>query len=191
MIKQAILRGIKIVIPVLVTFLILYWALYTVESVFKAILLPFIPQRYYFPGLGAIIGLIIIFLIGITINAWMINWIYKGVDAILNKIPIVKTVYQATQDFMGIIDAEVQSLGYPVYIDYQGMKILGLVTRKTFEDLHCSSFAEGEIAVYLPMSYQIGGFTVIVPSSLVTPLDMDVQDAMKFILTAGITKKKT
>jgi len=40
--------------------------------------------------------------------------------------------------------------------------------------------------VYLPMSYQIGGYTVLVPRSACKPVEMSREEAMKFILTAGL-----
>ena len=42
------------------------------------------------------------------------------------------------------------------------------------------------IAVYLPMSYQIGGYTVLVPKAAVEPLNMSLEEAKRFVLTAGI-----
>jgi len=44
----------------------------------------------------------------------------------------------------------------------------------------------GEVAVYLPFSYQIGGFTVIMPSTSGVPLDMSVEDALRFVAKAGV-----
>ena len=41
------------------------------------------------------------------------------------------------------------------------------------------------------MSYQIGGYTVYLPKSLVEPLDMSIEDAMRFTLTAGVSGGKT
>lgn len=43
--------------------------------------------------------------------------------------------------------------------------------------------------MYVPFSYQIGGFTLILPSERVEPLDMSLEDAMRFIVTAGATGK--
>jgi uncharacterized membrane protein len=40
--------------------------------------------------------------------------------------------------------------------------------------------------VYLPMSYQIGGYTLFIPREQAQPVDMSREDAMKFILTAGL-----
>jgi uncharacterized membrane protein len=41
------------------------------------------------------------------------------------------------------------------------------------------------------MSYQIGGFTVFMPRSKVMPIDMTVEDAVRFTLTAGMSSAKT
>jgi uncharacterized membrane protein len=46
------------------------------------------------------------------------------------------------------------------------------------------------VAVYLPMSYQIGGYTLYLPGSSIEPLDMPVEDAMRLILTAGLSSSK-
>jgi uncharacterized membrane protein len=66
-----------------------------------------------------------------------------------------------------------------------GMRLLGFLTRADFDDVPGVA-GEGEVAVYLPMSYQVGGFTVLLPRSAVTPVPMSREEAMKFILTAGL-----
>jgi uncharacterized membrane protein len=44
------------------------------------------------------------------------------------------------------------------------------------------------LMVYFPMSYQIGGFTLTVPESAVTRLDISMEDAMRHVLTAGMVQ---
>ena len=67
---------------------------------------------------------------------------------------------------------------------------MGLVTRKQFADLREGIGEEGEVAVYFPMSYQIGGFTLIMPKDRIQPVDMTMDQAMRFALTAGVTSRK-
>lgn len=50
------------------------------------------------------------------------------------------------------------------------MKPLGFITRSDFSDLPQGVANPGDVAVYLPMSYQVGGYTVMVPRSSVTPV---------------------
>ena len=45
------------------------------------------------------------------------------------------------------------------------------------------------VAVYLPMSYQIGGFMVLVPRAALEPVDLGVEDALRTIVTAGLSGK--
>jgi len=47
------------------------------------------------------------------------------------------------------------------------------------------------VLVYLPMSYMIGGYTVLVPRSLVRPVSMSMEDALRFTLTAGVALPKS
>jgi uncharacterized membrane protein len=46
-----------------------------------------------------------------------------------------------------------------------------------------------KVAVYLPMSYQLGGFTVIVAKDRVRAIDVPVEDALRFCVTAGVMGK--
>jgi uncharacterized membrane protein len=66
------------------------------------------------------------------------------------------------------------------------MRLLGFITRSDFSDLPPGVGKEGEVAVYLPMSYQVGGYTILVPRSRVTAVDMSREEALRFLLTAGI-----
>jgi uncharacterized membrane protein len=65
-------------------------------------------------------------------------------------------------------------------------RLLGFVTRTEFGDLPEGVAKEGEVLVYLPMAYNIGGYTVFLPRERIQPVEMSREDAMKFILTAGL-----
>ncbi|MCH8503287.1 MAG: hypothetical protein LAT50_03080, partial [Ectothiorhodospiraceae bacterium] len=59
--------------------------------------------------------------------------------------------------------------------------------RTDFEGLPDKLGGKGEIAVYMPMSYQIGGYTLILPAEQVEPVDMTMDAAMRFAVTAGMS----
>jgi len=66
-------------------------------------------------------------------------------------------------------------------------KIIGIKT--TDDPDHVQKDPES-IAVFFPMSYQIGGFTLYVPKDQVETLNMGIEDAMEFTMTAWITNKQ-
>jgi uncharacterized membrane protein len=67
--------------------------------------------------------------------------------------------------------------------------LMGLVTRDSFADLPEGIGDETTVAVYLPMSYQLGGFTAMVPKDRIQPVDLKVDEAMQFVLTAGVSSE--
>ena len=60
------------------------------------------------------------------------------------------------------------------------------MTREDFSEF--PDIGEEKLAVYFPMSYQLGGFTVIVPKSSARELKMTVEEALRFCVTAGVSK---
>ena len=43
--------------------------------------------------------------------------------------------------------------------------------------------------VYLPMSYMVGGYTLFLPRSCLTPVDMSFEDGMKLVLTGAVSRE--
>ncbi len=71
-----------------------------------------------------------------------------------------------------------------------GFQSLGLVTREEFDDLPKDTFDTDSIAVYIPMSYMLGGFTAIVPRASVKEVDIPVEKAIKLAITGWIKADK-
>ncbi|HEX5676313.1 MAG TPA: hypothetical protein VFX83_13075, partial [Azonexus sp.] len=69
----------------------------------------------------------------------------------------------------------------------QALELVGLVTRKNVDDLPAGFLQGDRVAVYLPMGYMIGGYTVFVPREWVQPLDMSVEEAMRASLFAWMS----
>ncbi|MNT99862.1 hypothetical protein D3C72_2428260 [compost metagenome] len=65
------------------------------------------------------------------------------------------------------------------------------MTRDHFRDLPAiEAHAEDRISVYIPMSYGLGGFTILVPRSKATPVDMPIEKAMSLAITGWVKADK-
>jgi uncharacterized membrane protein len=98
-------------------------------------------------------------------------------------------VYGALRDLFGLFAGHEEDQAMQVVsvaLPGTGMRALGFVSRADFSDLPEGIGREGEIAVYLPMSYQIGGYTLFMQRAQAVPVALSREDAMKFILTAGL-----
>lgn len=189
-IKAIFSRGLQATLPILLTVAILVWLVDSIELFFGFVIKLVIPPGYYIPGMGAVFGLLLIFTMGVVMNALMITKIYEIIEGWIKRIPVVKFIYSSIQDMMGFLDqGGADKKGKTVLAELPGFgRVLGFVTREDFSDLHIDS--EDEVCVYFPMSYQIGGFTLFMPRKALKEVNLSAQEAMSFILTAGIASKK-
>ena len=73
-----------------------------------------------------------------------------------------------------------------VEVTIAGQTLVGFITRENFSEL--PSMETDRVAVFLPMSYQIGGYTILVPKSAVKPIDLSVEEALQYSLIAWARK---
>ncbi len=175
------------VAPVALTLALLMWLFNTLEALFKAPVEALIGKEYYFSGLGILVAFFLIFIVGVIINNWLIQRISNWFDSLLSRIPLVKTLYSSIGEVMSHFRSkDSRKEGQVVVVEILGMKLVGIVTRDSFLEGPAGIGEEGDVAVYLPMSYQIGGYTVILPRSQVKKLNMTMEEGMRFTMTAGV-----
>lgn len=184
------LTGLFAVLPILVTISLMMWLIGAAESVLGGLLSVLLPGDAYRRGMGLFGALLLIFAVGIAMQGLVTRQLLAWLDHYLNRIPFIKTIYGAARDLTELVsNPGGQKLGKVVMMQWpeQPFRLVGFVT---LEDLSRFEIADDEdcVAVYLPMSYQIGGYTLLVPRRYLTPLDMSLEDAMRFVVTAGVSR---
>ena len=66
-------------------------------------------------------------------------------------------------------------------------QLIGFVTEENVSPRLFGNNSAGLVAVYFPMSYQIGGYTLYLPAAELTETDLSVQEAMRMVLIGGVT----
>ena len=181
--------GLLTVVPVVATVYLVLWVVSSLERFLGNQLKLLIPDELYHAGMGLLFALALIFVVGLLMRAYVFRQLIIFGEGALTRIPVVKSVYQALKDFFGLFSgADSGELLHVVSVQLPGspMRLLGFITRSDFSDLTPEVAGPGDVAVYLPMSYQVGGYTVLVPRSSVTPVAMARDEAMRFVLTAGL-----
>lgn len=186
------LRGLAAVLPVALT-LYVVWLLATgAERVMGGLLEWIIPEGLYWPGMGLILAIVVVTVIGVVVRLpWMALLMGLG-DALLVRIPVVKTIYSTIRDFTDFVARlqEKTEVGRPVRVRlWEEVELMGLVTDIDPEPYRDEGGAE-RVLVYMPMSYQIGGYTLALDKARLQPVDMSVEEALKYAVTAGIRKSE-
>ncbi len=184
------LAGLLAVLPIVVTAAVVMWLISAAESILGGLLSVILPGPLYLPGMGLVLAVVLIFLVGLGIQGAVLSQLMRWIDAGLNRIPLVKTVYGAVRDLTSLMSGDSSSrFSQVVTVQLPNMpiRLVGFVTIDALNATELSNTTD-EVAVYLPMSYQIGGYTLLLPRELLTPLDMSFEDAMRFVITAGLSR---
>ncbi|HET7203181.1 MAG TPA: DUF502 domain-containing protein [Steroidobacteraceae bacterium] len=185
---NTVLKGLVAILPLGLTVYVVYWLAVSAERLFSSVIALFVPEPYYWPGLGLLAGLVLLYFVGLAVNAYLVNRALRLSDKFFARIPVVKTIYLAIRDFMRFFPSSGHGsdLRRVVLVPFGPGKVIGFVTAESGEMLRRSAAAEETVAVYLPMSYMVGGYTVFLPRELVEPTSLTVEEGMRIALMGGV-----
>lgn len=190
---RAFLKGLLAVLPIAITVFLLVWLATGLETFLGAAVRWMLPDSWYVPGMGLLVGIAAVVAIGVMLQTWLMRTIWRAAERLLDRVPLVRFVYGAVKQIIDYLSGAATEDAQQVVIATIGdppVQMLGFLTRKDLTDLP-DGFPEDEdvVAVYLPMSYQMGGYTVMLPRDRVRPVDMRLEDGLRFALTAGVSAK--
>ena len=181
-----LLKGLVTILPIGLTVYFVYWLGVTTESLLSKPIKLVIGDNYW-PGLGLITGFVLLFVVGLAVNAFLVRRLLGMGEELLLRVPVVKTVYSAIRDMTRLVNTDKKKgdLDRVVTLDLGFGKLIGFVTQEHANTLGIGG-GDDLVAVYLPMSYQIGGYTVYISRSRVVETDLTVEQAMRIVLTGGV-----
>lgn len=199
-IRRYLVAGLLVWLPLAVTFFLLKLAVGLMD---RSLLL--IPSKYrpeillqnlfqtqdpvVIPGLGVILTFIVLLLTGVLAANFVGRAFVGGWESLMDRIPVVRSVYSAAKNFAEIVFSDssrafkkVLLVEYPrkgiFSLAFQTSTELGEVQGRTGEDV---------VGCFVPTTPNpTSGFIIIVPRRDVTELDMDVDEALKMIISLGV-----
>ncbi len=184
-----LLKGLVTILPIGLTIYFVYWLGVTTENLLSTPLKWAVGSNYW-PGMGLVTGFLLLFLVGLAVNAFIVRRVLGLGEELLLRVPVDKTVYSAIRDMTRLVNTEKKKgdLDRVVTVDFGFGKLIGFVTQEHANTLGIGG-GEDLVAVYLPMSYQIGGYTIYLSRSRLTETDLTVEQAMRIVLTGGVRGK--
>lgn len=187
-INRLFLKGLIVVMPLSLTLYVFILISTKAESIFADTIKSFIGVQNYIPGLGIIVAFFAIVLVGFLVSNFITGKVIQILINYFERVPFIKAIYLPLKDLMSLFAGESQkNLKKVVLVQFDSprIKTIGLVTREDFKDV-TDLISSDEIAVYIPYSYMIGGYTAIVSRSQITEIDIPVDQAFKLAITGWI-----
>lgn len=188
LINKNILTGLITLLPVILTLYLLYWFVLTTETMLGGVIRKVLSEEFYRPGMGVAAGLVVAFLVGLIMQTIIARQMLASVERLMNRLPVIKSVYLSIRDLLDYFSAEKKKdFEQVVAVTIGDMQLVGLVTQADMSKMPAGLDQQDNLLVYIPMSYGIGGFAVLIPRKATKPLKMSMEEAMRFTLTAGVT----
>jgi uncharacterized membrane protein len=189
---QYLFKGLAILLPIVVTFALLQWLLVTIETWLKPIWTTLLGEFSYFPGLAFISFLAIALLIGFSSRWNFIDSLWQLPGKLMNRLPLLRSLYGTINDVFEMMSGKNFAEESVVLVTLPGsnLRLIGIVTKKSGikGDRLSELMKENQVAVFLPMSYNVGGYMVIVPGDCVESLTMKPADALQLTISGGLGK---
>jgi uncharacterized membrane protein len=187
---RIVLKGLLTILPISLTLYFVYWLGVTAESLLSGPINWLLPPSFYKPGMGLVAGFLLLIIVGLLVNAYVVRRLFELGENLLLRVPVVKTVFAALRDLtklvrVGEAGGDLQRV---VMVDFGPGRVIGFVTQEN-ASLPGIGTDRSLVAVYLPMSYQIGGYTLYLPRDRIQPTDLSVEAAMRIVLTGGLQDK--
>lgn len=187
------LRGAAVLLPLIVTVWAVWSALFWLDSLGIQILhwskIP-LPE---WPGLGLLLMLTGMLISGLLFEFNPISWLFQHLEDWLLRFPVIKTLYGAVKDFASMFDGQ-KKKSQPVVLVNMPDKglVVGFITSTEIPPAVQQAVPDPTlVAVYLPMSYMVGGYTVFLPEQQLIRVDWSFEEAMRFALTAGVSQSQS
>ncbi|MBD0316655.1 MAG: DUF502 domain-containing protein [Nitrospiraceae bacterium] len=191
--KRYFLTGLLVVTPIWGTILVLKTLFVAVEGILGDVLAQLVPS-YYVPGLGIITLIALVFAVGLFAANFIGRHIVGMWEDLLNRLPLVRGIYSTLKSMMDILSfSDRASYRRVVLIQFpkNGHYCFAFVTGVTKGE-STSLGAEPLIHVYVPTSPNpTSGYFLLVPEQEVTSVDINVEEAMKLIVSGGLYSPST
>jgi uncharacterized membrane protein len=183
------LKGLAAVLPVVLTLYLVWWLGTKAEDLLGGWLRAVLPPELYWPGLGLIVSFLLVLLAGVLVEAYIVRRFIRFGEALLARIPIVKTIFGALKDFARFLPAADRRRDLKRVVTWQfgGARLIGFVTEENINPRMLREPVADIVAVYFPMSYQIGGYTLYLSKHELEETQLSIEEAMRLVLIGGVT----
>jgi uncharacterized membrane protein len=185
------LKGVLVLAPIIVT----GWVIFTVFAKVDGLL------RLPIPGLGFLITIVFIILVGMLASNIFVSRLFAWFERVMSRLPVVKLMYFSIKDLINSFVGEKKMFNRPVMVALGHLplgtettpappggdiKLLGFVTAESLEMI---PEAADRVAVYMPQSYNMGGYMMLVPRDRITPLaSAESAKLLAFIVSGGVAR---
>lgn len=199
-IRNTMITGFLFLIPLFVTYILIAFMFNLLSNAGAPIINAMLPLLNmdrltwlspFVPLINLILSLVLIFLMGLFGTNIVGRRILAGVNALVMRLPLVRSIYGAVKQMVETFQGPDRSFQRVVLVQYprKGLWMMGLVAAEKQDTLELTQ-SETLLSIFIPTTPNpTSGFLVLMPNTEVVETNYTVEEAFKFIVSSGIVGK--
>lgn len=190
--RRILVAGMLVWVPVGITVFILGVLVNLADQTLALIPPQYRPEAllgFPIPGLGVVLSLLLLFLTGLVAANVFGKRVISVWEGLLRRIPLVRSIYTAAKGFLEmVLSGRHGSFSKVLLIEYprRGVYCIAFQTSSTVGQL-AQHTGEKCVCVFVPTTPNpTSGFLVLAPEKELIELDMNVEDAIKLVVSVGV-----
>jgi len=195
-IRRYLIAGLLVWLPLYVTFILVKFLGGLMDDSIGLLPRRFQPEQWWgapLPGLGVILTIVLIFVTGVLTANLVGRRVVGGWESLLERIPFVRSIYSAAKNFAEIVFSDSgEAFSKVLLVEYprKGLYTLTFQTATEVGEIQART-GEEVVACFVPTTPNpTSGFIIVVPKKDTIELDMEVEEAVKLVMSLGVVIPK-
>ncbi len=184
--------GLLVLVPLIITLWVLDWVVSTLDQTLRILPKSWHPDQLlglHIPGFGVIFALMMVLLIGAMASNFIGNKMVTWWHSLLNRIPVVRSIYSGVKQVSDTLFSEKGNAFHQALLvkwPHEGLWTIAFLTGTPGGDLK-NHLVGDYLSVYVPTTPNpTGGYLVMVKKSDCIELDMNVDEALAYVISMGV-----
>lgn len=190
--RRWLLAGLLVLVPLIITVWVLNWVIGTLDQTLQILPAQWHPDRLlgiHIPGFGVLLALLIVLVIGAVASNFMGRRLVSWWDALLGRIPIVRSIYSSVKQVSDTLFSENgNAFRKAVLVQWPrpGVWTIAFQTGTPGGDV-ANHLPDDYLSVYVPTTPNpTGGYFVMLKRSDCIELAMSVDEALTYVISMGV-----
>lgn len=178
------LTGVILLAPAYITVIVILWLFEHLDAPLRSLIGAVLPQAAG-PGVGVLGTFLLILGVGAVASTFVVKKLFEWIERGLENIPIIRTLYTGVKQLLSPFSPEESAkLQRVVIVEWpgEGLFSLGFLVKQ-----EACVGPDGRMmsSVLLPSNHLHLGNVVLVPDSKIFPVDMTIEQGIKFLVSMG------
>jgi uncharacterized membrane protein len=189
--RRYLVAGILVWLPILVVIWVILFLVALTDRTLLLVPHAYRPEALFgfaLPGLGALLAFVIVLITGLLVTNLIGRHLVEYWEGLLQRVPLVRSIYSSVKGLAESVFSQESAFRKVVLIPYPraGVWSIGFLTAENLGEISAKTGVPS-VCVFIPTTPNpTSGFIVFLPRTEVIELSMNVDAAMKMIVTLGV-----